>query len=83
VATVKDILKELSAHEKPVLYALNKADRLVETEKEARALPHPAFVEGKAVVVSAEKGWGLKELLEGLLELGEEVQRSSETLKRE
>jgi len=83
VATVKDILKELSAHEKPVLYALNKVDKLVESEKEAKALPHPAFVEGKAVTVSAEKGWGLKELIEGLVSLGEELQRSSETLKRE
>ncbi|NPB06290.1 MAG: GTPase HflX [Aquificae bacterium] len=76
VETVKGILKELSADEKPVVYALNKADRLVETEEEAKALPHPAFVGGRAVTVSAVKRWGLDRLLEEVVKAGREARRA-------
>ncbi|RLJ70249.1 GTP-binding protein HflX [Hydrogenivirga caldilitoris] len=73
IHTVREILRELAADDKPVIYVLNKADRVVDSEEEARHLPHGAFVEGRSVVVSAEKRWGLEELLEKVRTLGEEV----------
>ncbi|WP_457600831.1 GTPase HflX [Hydrogenivirga sp.] len=73
IQTVRDILRELSADDKPVIYVLNKADRLVEREEEIRHLPHGAFVEGTSVVVSAEKRWGLDELLNKVKSVGEEL----------
>ncbi|NPA32158.1 MAG: GTPase HflX [Aquificae bacterium] len=78
INTVNEILKELSAHEKPVIYALNKADRLVESEEEMKHLPHPAFVEGDAVLISAEKRWGLDELLKKIVSKGEGITREAQ-----
>ncbi len=63
IHTVREILGELGADEKPTLYVLNKADRLVNNPEEIHLLPHTALVEGKAVIVSASKGWGLSELI--------------------
>jgi len=84
ISTVKEILKELEAHEKPVIYVLNKADRLVETEEEMYHLPHPAFVEGHTVMVSAEKRWGIQKLVEKIIEVGERsIYKSSEILNTE
>jgi GTP-binding protein HflX len=73
IHTVKEILKELSAHEKPVIYVLNKAYRIVKSEEEIEHLPHTAFVEGRSVIVSAEKRWNLRALLEEIRKLGDEV----------
>ena len=73
INTVREILKELNAHDKPVVYALNKVDKLVESEEEINYLPHPAFVEGDAVLVSAEKRWNLDKLLQKILEKGERL----------
>ncbi|RUM28989.1 MAG: GTPase HflX, partial [Aquifex sp.] len=69
VNTVNEVLKELGAEEKPMIYALNKVDKLVDTEEEANYLPHPAFVEGDAVLISAEKRWGIGKLLEKIVEV--------------
>jgi len=69
VNTVNEVLKELGAEEKPVIYVLNKVDKLVDTEEEANYLPHPAFVEGDAVLISAEKRWGIGKLLEKIVEV--------------
>lgn len=71
INTVREILKELNADDKPVVYALNKVDKLVESEEEINYLPHPAFIEGDAVLVSAEKRWNLDKLLQKILEKGE------------
>jgi len=74
VKVVKDILKDLSAEDKPVIYVFNKADKVVEREEDIRYLTEPAFMEGKSVVVSAVKGWGIRELLEAIREKVEELQ---------
>jgi len=68
---VKEILKELGAEEKPVLYVLNKVDRIVEREEDMRYLPHGAFVDGPSVLVSAEKRWGLEDLIDKVREMSE------------
>ncbi len=75
IHTVKDILRELEADDKPVIYALNKADRIVDDEEKMRHLPHRAFVEGKAVLISAERRWGLGDLIEEIRSLSEEILR--------
>ena len=73
IHAVKEVLRELSAEDKPVIYALNKADRIVDNEEDTEHLPHPAFVDGRAVVVSAEKGWGLGNLIQEIVKIGCEV----------
>ncbi|EDP76163.1 GTPase HflX [Hydrogenivirga sp. 128-5-R1-1] len=73
IHTVRDILKELSADGKPVIYVLNKADRIVDSEEEMRHLPHGAFVEGASVVVSAERRWGIDELINKIRLFGERM----------
>ncbi len=73
VHTVKKVLKELSADNKPTLYALNKADRLVNDEEETRHLPHGAFIEGRSVIISAHRRWGIDRLIEELIRLGKEA----------
>ncbi len=73
IHTVREVLKELSADEKPVIYVLNKADRIVDTEEEAQHLPHGAFVEGKSVVVSAYRRWGIQKLIEEIKSKAEEI----------
>ncbi len=85
IHTVREILAELSADEKPVVYVLNKADRVVSSEEEMRHLPHGALVEGRAVVVSAHRRWGLEDLIEEIRDLAEELtaQRSVEEIKAE
>lgn len=70
INTVNEILKELNADEKPVIYVLNKADRIVETAEEMKHLPHTAFVEGEAVIISAQNRWGLDKLVEKIVEVG-------------
>ncbi len=77
IHTVKEVLKELGADEKPVIYVLNKADRIVDSEEEIRHLPHTAFVEGPSVIVSAERRWGLGNLIDTLKEYGEKVLENS------
>jgi len=74
INTVNGILKELNAHEKPIIYALNKSDKIVEREEEMYHLPHPAFIEGNAVMISAEKKWGIDRLLEKIIEVGKEAE---------
>ncbi|RMH03296.1 MAG: GTPase HflX [Aquificota bacterium] len=73
VKVVEQVLKDLSADTKPVIYVFNKADLLVEKE-DIRHLTEPAFLGGRAVVVSAEKGWGIRELLVAIRETVEELQ---------
>ncbi|MCX8164199.1 MAG: GTPase HflX [Aquificaceae bacterium] len=74
VKVVKEILKDLSAEDKPVIYVFNKADKIVEREEDIRHLTEPAFMEGTSVVISALKGWGLKELLKAVRDKVEELQ---------
>ncbi|MCS7261917.1 MAG: GTPase HflX [Aquificaceae bacterium] len=68
VKVVKGVLKDLSAEEKPVIYVFNKADKVVSREEDTKYLTEPAFMEGRSVVVSVLKGWGLKELLQAIKE---------------
>ncbi len=67
IHAVNEILKDLEASDKPVIYVLNKVDRIVESKEEMEHLPHTAFVEGRAVLVSAEKRWGIDKLIEEIL----------------
>lgn len=71
---VEEVLKDLSADTKPVIYVFNKADLLVEKEEDIKYLTEPAFLGGRAVVVSASKGWGLKDLLEAIKKTAQELQ---------
>ncbi|MDD4924463.1 MAG: GTPase HflX [Dehalococcoidales bacterium] len=68
---VEGILKDLAVSEKPVVTVLNKMDLLLDSGKkwnEAEAMEFFKTQEIKneknAVIISAEKGWGLKNLLE-------------------
>ena len=81
VQAVRKVLKELSADEKPVIYVLNKVDKVVKDPKEIEHLPHPAFVEGRAVLVSAERGWGLEKLVSELVRMGRFIFGSVEEVK--
>lgn len=76
VKVVKEILKDLSADEKPVIYVFNKADKVVEKEEDIKYLTEPAFMDGRAVVISVEKGWGIEELLKAIREKVEELQEA-------
>ncbi len=77
IQTVKEILQELGAGDKPVLYVLNKADSIVESQDDLEHLPHRAFVEGRAVIVSAHKRWGIERLIEEIVNLGAELKERS------
>lgn len=76
VKVVKEILKDLSADEKPVIYVFNKADKVVEKEEDIKYLTEPAFMDSKAVVISVVKGWGIEELLKAIREKVEELQEA-------
>ena len=80
VRIVEEILGELGADGKPTLYVLNKVDLLVREESEINYVPHAALVKGKAVVVSAGKGWGIDRLVDEILKLAsvEKVQACGE-----
>ncbi len=78
VHTVKEVLKDLNAENKPIVYALNKVDRIVDSLEDANHLPHPAFLEEPAVVVSAVKRWNLDKLLQTIKEVGYEHKASDE-----
>ncbi len=71
---VRSILAEVGAGDRPVLNVLNKADRLARSPEELEAtLPEARAAD--SVVVSAEKGWNVDELLErieAMLERGYE-----------
>lgn len=74
VKVVEKILAELNADEKPVIYVFNKVDKVVEKEEDIKYLTEPAFVGGDAVVISAVKGWGMRDLLEAIRKKVEELQ---------
>jgi GTP-binding protein HflX len=68
---VEDVLKDLEISDKPVITVLNKMDALLEsgkkwTEEEALAYFENQEIKNQenAVIISAAKGWGLKNLLE-------------------
>jgi GTP-binding protein HflX len=68
---VEDVLKELDISEKPVITVLNKMDALLDSGKKWKEEEALAFFENQeikkqenAVIISAAKGWGLKNLLE-------------------
>ncbi len=73
IHTVKEILKELGVGDKPTLYVLNKVDMIVDREEDIRFLPHRALVDGRAIIVSAEKRWGIEDLLNEIRSIGEEL----------
>ncbi len=77
IQAVKEVLEELSAGDKPTIYVLNKADRIVDSEEEVKHLPHSAFVEGRSVVVSAHRRWNIEKLLEEISSLGRKVLEES------
>ncbi len=67
IQSVKEVLSELGADDKPTLYVLNKADRLVKRKEDLGSLPHPAFVEGPSVIISADRRWNIDSLLRLIL----------------
>ncbi len=81
IQSVKNILKELGAEDKPTIYVLNKADRVVRREEDLGSLPHPVFVEGASVLISASKRWNIDSLLKTILKTasGIEVLTPSKT----
>jgi GTP-binding protein HflX len=72
IKVVRKVLAELKVDEKPTLYVFNKADKLVEREQDIELLTEPAFLGEKSVVISAQKGWGIKKLLSSIKEMVEE-----------
>jgi GTP-binding protein HflX len=68
--TVEDILSDLKLSEKPRITALNKIDLLLDDSRQWDEKSALDFLSGQTeadentVLVSAEKGWGLKPLLE-------------------
>jgi len=68
--TVEDILSDLKLSEKPRITVLNKIDLLLDDSRQWDEKSALDFLSGQAeadentVLVSAEKGWGLKALLE-------------------
>ncbi len=86
---VEEILEELDISDKPRITALNKIDLLLEkeedTEKFLDYLPETIPVCENAVMISAEKGWGLKNLLESVNRLIKEmaVSLSATSLKND
>ncbi len=71
IHSVRNVLTELGVKDKPIIYVLNKADRIIEAESEIGSLPHPAFVDGPAVVVSAHRGWNIDSLLMSIVKTAE------------
>ncbi len=68
---VEDVLKDLEISDKPVITVLNKMDALLDSGKKWTEEEALAFFENQeitnqenAVIISAAKGWGLKNLLE-------------------
>ncbi len=73
IKVVRKVLADLEAEEKPTVYVFNKVDKLVDREEDAELLTEPAFLGEKYVLVSAEKGWGIKKLLVTIREVSEEL----------
>jgi len=73
IKTVKEILKEIGAGDKPVLYALNKADRLVNSPEDLESLTHPLLVDSKGIPISAEKGWGIDRLIAEIIRFSSDI----------
>ncbi len=73
VKTVQQILADLGADNKPVIYVFNKVDLIVKSEEEVKYLTQPAFMESRSVVVSANKGWGIKELLDTIAKMAKQL----------
>ena len=48
----------------------------MEKEEDIKYLTEPAFMDGRAVVISVEKGWGIEELLKAIREKVEELQEA-------
>jgi GTP-binding protein HflX len=69
-ATVENILQELKLDAKPRIEVLNKLDLVVPSENDmGEFVAKNAAVQGKdAVLISASKRWGFKELLEKIAE---------------
>ena len=68
---VEDVFKDLEISNKPVITVLNKMDLLLDPEKKWTENEAINFFENQeiekeenAVIISAKKGWGLKNLLE-------------------
>ncbi len=76
IKTVKDILAEIGAGDKPVLYALNKADKLIDSPEDLNSLTHPLLVDSKGIPISAEKGWGINKLIEEIIRFSSDISES-------
>jgi len=68
---VEDVLKDMEISDKPVITVLNKIDLLLDSGKKWTEDEALAFFENQeikkqenAVIIAAQKGWGLKNLLE-------------------
>jgi GTP-binding protein HflX len=73
IYSVKETIKDVLREEKPIIYTLNKADRIIEDLDELPSLPHPAFVDSPAVVISAEKRWNIESLISKIVEVSKKV----------
>jgi GTP-binding protein HflX len=67
---VEDVFKDLEISNKPVITVLNKIDLLLDPQKKWTENEAITFFENQeiekeenAVIISAKKGWGLKNLL--------------------
>jgi GTP-binding protein HflX len=63
--TVEKLLTELGLGDKPRLSVLNKVDLLVPSEDDIREYAS-SIPDKESVIISAAKGWGLRELLENI-----------------
>ena len=72
---VDDILRDLGVHANPRALAFNKADLLVPGQDGAKAQGFARLpkMEGRSVLVSALKGWGLDRLLKAVQQAVEEA----------
>lgn len=73
VKVVQQVLADLSADEKPVIYVFNKADKLVKEEEQLHELRQQFLMDAPAVIVSAQKGWGIRELLDTIKQVVQQV----------
>lgn len=70
VETVKRTLEDLGVDDRPVVYALNKVDRLTEEQREqVRELAPEMGIDSDMVLISAQKGTNI----DGLLQAVEEI----------
>ena len=67
IVAVEEMLDDLGAANKPIVVALNKIDRLDRTDLgDAQVLAQAVADNPAAVLISAQKGWGVDDLLNAI-----------------